>query len=700
MNIKRVLDVFLKEGFHTFKYLVVDNLSERRSDNRKYQDYIRNYENKELEKNKYRNGLRKLGIIILCGSKDAEEFTKTSVLNSCTDIPVFQMGESDTLLGAISSLKCDYVGFISPNDILDKNAISSFLDVIAKNDNYSLIYSDEDIITDGVRHNPVFKPDFSYDTFLSYNYIGGFAVVKSSCIKSDIHIACENNSVLEYMILLDVAVNLSRDQVFHIKEVLLHRSEEINYNKKDLDLLVHFKEKLLYDKMKADDGKSLVTVVSNKNVPIQYVYYQASKPHLISIIIPSKDNPHLIKKCLESIEKYTTMTDYEVIVVDNGSSEENKRKYQQIFNNISSNVEYCYVPMEFNFSKMCNIGADRANGDFLLFLNDDIEVLYQKSIEEQQKLSGTKMDWLGVLLGAAMQRNTGAVGVKLLFPDTTVIQHCGIVNYESGAAHIFSHEKDAVNMPGYRNSAVYNYLCVTGACFIISREKFYEVNGFEEELKVTFNDVDLCMKLYEAGYDNVVRNDVVLYHHESITRGEDALDEEKFHRHLMEREKLFDLHTNLVKYDPYYSIFLTQKRLDASLSGSYYVNNPCRKIMEVDLEKSDINSIILENGFVEGKIQSVALRDNIEIRGYIYNKKINSGKKYLRPCIAIQVNNIVKLFEGIKLYEPTLSRQLKTKNNLNFASFYCCIEQSELEGENLSDCAVMACLKKRRKIYK
>jgi len=687
MKIKRVFDVLFNEGLYTFKYLIRDNLNEKKSEESKYQNYIKKCE--KVEKVTYRKETCSLGIIIWYGNSLKQNDTSNSIAISSENIMVYCMKEGDSLCDAVLKLDCDFVGFMSPGDIFDKNSYTIISRKLEENDDCICFYSDEDMMgTDGKRFNPVFKPDFSFDTIMSFNYIGGFFAVRTDKLSTLISEIKESGVVAEYMILLKIANVSNRSQILHINHVLLHRMKKQEYSEEMLAQIALFKKNILEGRMLENGLNGQAVVEKNEKYPVHYGYFKLENKPRISIIIPSKDNPNLMRTCLESLCKYTAFSRFEVIVVDNGSSDKHRREYNELFDELAIKVKYIYEPMIFNFSKMCNIGVENSSGELLLFLNDDIEIMPPRFKCKFQ------IDWLEAMAADALDKHTGAVGVKLLFPGSTLIQHTGIVNYESGAAHIFSKMDDENVYPAYRNVANYNYLCVTGACLMISREKFDLVGGFEERLAVTFNDVELCMKLYEAGFDNLVRNDIVLYHHESITRGEDVIDEEKFHRHLLEREKLFDMHPNLIRYDPYYSRLLNQKRLDYSISTSYYVNNAVDE-SDASMFKKYYNSS--EN--IRGKIRSAVKRENLEIQGYIYIDGIKRGRNKFNPCIRISTKDRELYFDAVKIYDPTMSKYIGTKDNLNFASFYCCIDYKKIGLDDGSAYDITLCLRKGKKIY-
>ena len=201
---------------------------------------------------------------------------------------------------------------------------------------------------------------------------------------------------------------------------------------------------------------------------------------------------------------------------------------------------------------MCNIGAAHTDGDYILFLNDDIEI--------------RGGEWLERLLGHCRLPHVGAVGCKLYYPGMKEIQHIGIVNYPFGPAHPFCENEDKGSVLYFgRNFLDYNYCAVTGACMMIERSKFDEAGRFDESLAVTYNDVELCFRLVEMGCYNVVRNDVALVHHESLSRGSDE-DGEKRKRQIREMKHLYELHPQWKGRDPFYNYNLSQTRGNFTLN--------------------------------------------------------------------------------------------------------------------------------------
>ena len=207
--------------------------------------------------------------------------------------------------------------------------------------------------------------------------------------------------------------------------------------------------------------------------------------------------------------------------------------------------------MQFNFSRMCNIGALRASGEVLLFLNDDTEVI--------------RRDWLSIMAAVAVQPHVGAVGAKLYYPydrdEIPRIQHAGITNTILGPVHKMGGCRDTGSIYHGMNLCDRDVIAVTGACLAVEKTKFNAVGGFFEELVVAYNDVDLCFSLYEKGWLNVQRNDAVLIHHESVSRGTDESNERKTRR-MWEWLELYKRHPGLYGRDPFYNKNLVQTRLD------------------------------------------------------------------------------------------------------------------------------------------
>jgi len=469
----------------------------------------------------------------------------------------------------------EFVAFLDCDDTLSPNALYEVVKELNRNNKLDFIYSDEDKTDDDGknRHSPFFKPDWSPDTLMSLMYTCHLGVYRTSIAREIGGLRTGFEGSQDYDFVLRFTENLARDHIAHIPKILYHwleRKESTSVNPESKPYIL---EAALKAKQEAVERRGLTANIELIREQYQYrVDYVSRTNSKVSIIMPSKDNPEVIRRCIESVRYLTRYRNYEIIVVDNGSSDENRALYQKLVS--EANGKYIYFPEQFNFSHMCNLGAANSEGEYYLFLNDDTEVLDGK--------------WLGRMLGQAELAHTGAVGVKLIYPQNNLIQHCGVINTGTGPVHAFGMMSDEPSYYYGRNKLTYNYLAVTAACLMVSRAKFEEIGGFNENLAVAYNDMDFCFKLAEAGYYNVVRNDVVLYHYESLSRGDDRADEAKMIRLGKEREHLYSIHPDYYYTDPYYNENLNQYANDFSINFLKLTENVCRiEAASQEYEESD-----------------------------------------------------------------------------------------------------------------
>jgi GT2 family glycosyltransferase len=270
---------------------------------------------------------------------------------------------------------------------------------------------------------------------------------------------------------------------------------------------------------------------------VQRVQYDVLEPvPKVSIIIPTRNARQLVQQCIESIHSKTTYANFEILLVDNGSDEPESLAY---FSQLAQQgqVRLLKDPGVFNFSRINNDAARAATGDYVVFLNNDIEVITP--------------GWLTELISHAQRPGVGAVGAKLWYPNNT-IQHAGLVLVAGLAGH--AHLGKPRGDDGYfgRASLTQSYVAVTGACLCMSRSLFDTIGGFDETLAVAFNDVDLCLRLHDQGYRNVYTPFAELYHHESASRGYEDTPEKKA-RFEKEATILRERWLPLLINDPFYN---------------------------------------------------------------------------------------------------------------------------------------------------
>lgn len=415
----------------------------------------------------------------------------------------------------ISKINTDYVCLIEGNIKFINYFYSELNSVLDKN--YDLIYFDNDLIRNNKYCSPNLKPDWSRDTLLGVNYIGNCIVIKKSILKK----YADNNSSI-YQILLNLIGKTNN--IMHISKIMYHDYGNIKNEIKEVEKYLE-KNNIKAKVKKNTDG------ITNT------ISYEIIKKPLVSIIIPTKDHADILDNCLKSIYEKTTYKNFEIILIDNNSTEKETfnliKKYEK-----KSNFKSKRIECDFNYSYLNNEAVKISKGDFIVLLNNDIELI-----------SG---DWLEKMLGYAQQPHIGAVGAKLIFEDNT-IQHAGIIMGKGGLAGHAHYGKDRNFISHqFELKIPYDYSACTAACLMVEKKKYKEVNGLEEKLKVAFNDVDFNLKLLEKGYNNIFLPNVMLYHYESKSRGLDTTPE-KQKRFVQEWSFITNKWDKYIKHDKFYN---------------------------------------------------------------------------------------------------------------------------------------------------
>lgn len=435
----------------------------------------------------------------------------------------------------------EFIALLDHDDLLAPFALYEIVKQLNQNPELDYIYSDEDKIDPtGRRCMVFFKPDWSPDLLLTCGYTNHLSVYRKKLVVDLGGFRDEFEPSQDYDLLLRCTEAIPPERICHIDKVLYHW--RISPGSSSLDPWAQ------NGRIIASAKKALKEAISRRGIKgdvqdgLLPTFYRIKREIVgypkVSIIIPIKDKIDLLKKCLESLRLKTTYRNYEIIIVDNNSSEPNTLQYL-------SGLEEKIIPYpdEFNFSKINNLASSRAEGACLVFLNNDTEIL--------------SPDWLESLLEQSQRPEVGAVGCKLLYPNRS-IQHAGVIlrmspDQETGVAgHIFNNLPECD--PGYFGLAnsLRNYSAVTGAAMMVRRTVFEQVGGFEEKLSVCYNDVDFCLRLREKGYLIVYTPYAELIHKESITRGTKVNREEALY--------MLSRWGKLIKKDPYYNSNL---RLDS-----------------------------------------------------------------------------------------------------------------------------------------
>lgn len=537
-----------------------------------------------------------------------------------------------------------------------------------KNPEILMVYGDEDVRDpeSGELRSPWFKPDWSPDTLESWFYFGSLVAVRRQFLErcgcwEQVRKACGGaekccspeygcgvlvcaypepglmQSWTEELTVMAGGYEKGCKAIGHLKKMVFHCEKEAQQ-----EAYLHWKSR-----------KSM-----RKPAPLP----------MVSVIIPSRDNPVVLEQGIRSFAATAGRIPYEILVVDNGSSPENKKRIQHFLKQLETEsaentgkIRYLYEPMEFHFSRMCNLGAGLAHGEVLLFLNDDVELCCE--------------GWLERMVNKAVRPYAGAVGLKLCYPGARRIQHAGIINLPMGPVHKLQFLDDAEEYYFGRNRMDGNVLAVTGACLMVGADRFEEAGGFPEELAVAFNDVDLCFSLYEMGYQNVIVNSAYAYHHESLSRGDDE-SSQKQERLQGERKKLYERHPALEGFDPYYPEGLNRDGLDTRIRPAFLTSGNVPQ--QVCLQKQERRQIDL-NQFREDPCLLIRVEyagaDGMQGYSVVLGDDNACYEKMLILCPVRQPEGAVSFREGYCIvteeqYRPDLLENMSDQKNVALCGFW------------------------------
>ena len=447
----------------------------------------------------------------------------------------------------------EWIGLLDHDDLLAPNALYEIAKAVNEHPDAEVIYTDEDKVTTDLKEHfqPHLKPDFNLDLLCSNNYICHFFVASRDLIKRVGGFRPEFNGAQDYDLILRCTEQAK--QIVHIPKILYHwRVHKASTADNPASKMYAF-----------DAGKRAIeehlvrcrtkgTVQHTKDLGFYRVKYEVCGEPLVSIIIPNKDQSEALKKCLDSIREKTSYRNYEIIIVENNSEEpETFAFYKKI---AGEKIKIVTWEGEFNYSAINNFGVRHARGDYLLLLNNDVEII--------------NGDWLTEMLSHCQRKEVGIVGAKLYYPDNT-IQHAGIIIGIGGVAgSVFVGLPRAFSGYLHKASIQLDLSAVTAACMLVKRSVFEQVGGLEEKLKVAFNDVDFCLRVREKGYLVVYDPYAELYHYESKTRGAEDT-KEKIRRFQTEIEYMRSHWIGLLKKgDPYYNCNLSLTKWDYSLKNN------------------------------------------------------------------------------------------------------------------------------------
>jgi glycosyltransferase involved in cell wall biosynthesis len=447
----------------------------------------------------------------------------------------------------------EFIALLDHDDDLSPNSLYEIVSALNKNKQLDFLYSDEDKLELNGKHvDPFFKPDWSPDMLLSNNYICHLAVIRKKLIDTVGGFRVGYEGSQDYDLFLRIT-ELTKN-IHHIPKILyswrkLPGSTATTYSVKS-----YAHQASINALNDVFTRKHIKGAIDNGLVEGTFRFkYKIIGSPLISIIIPTKDKIEYLRKCIDSVIELSSYQNYEILIVDTGSIEKMSLDYLK---NVTKNKKIKVINWvgDFNYSAVNNFAVKKAKGDYVLLLNNDTQVI--------------SPDWIESMLEHAQRIEVGAVGAKLLYPNGT-IQHAGVIMGIGGVANhaslLLPDEFIQVFPVINSKDIVRNFSAVTAACLLISKEKYLAVGGLDNELKIAFNDVDLCLKLNEIGYYNVYTPFAKLYHHESISIGKPqngTRNIKEFHREVKIMQNKW---RQYIQNDPYYNPNLTLDKADFSL---------------------------------------------------------------------------------------------------------------------------------------
>lgn len=428
----------------------------------------------------------------------------------------------------VTNFDSDYVVFIGKDIRVLPFAlyeVEKFLEYHTCN----LIYADNDYYLNQERVRPDFKPHFAIDTLLSKNYFGNFIVVNNLFLKYNKGILKDLNEK-EYVYNISLRVAAQTDKILHIDKILFDKEKDVLEQEEQV--------KIIEEYLKNKNFKYSSVEIGTFEGQYKINYLVEGNPK-VSIVIPNMDHIDDLNTALHSILK-STYQNFEIVIVENNSKNEDTFKYYEKIKSQDSRIRIEKMEIKkFNYSAIVNYGVEKSTGEYIILLNNDVEVI--------------TLDWIEKMLMYTQRQDVGICGVKLYFPDKT-IQHAGVtIGIRGLAGHRYREVPKAEFTKEDAISYVQDLSAVTAACFMVRKDLYDKVLGFDEKLAVAFNDVDFCLKVRKEGLLVVYNPFVELFHYESKSRGQDDT-EEKQKRFAKEYETFVKRWQRYIqKGDPYFS---------------------------------------------------------------------------------------------------------------------------------------------------
>lgn len=520
---------------------------------------------------------------------------------------------SESSNSALNLCTGEYTILVDHDDLIPIFAIYTVVYYVNKyNNEVDILYSDEDKIDENnYRYDPYFKTDWNKYLVYSQNFVAHMGIYRTSLLKHIGGFRKGYEGSQDYDILLRLLPLTSDNRIIHIPFVLYHWrifGGNSTFSTDNHDISDKSAYKALYDYV--NDNNLNINIEKSKYFKgcwnPKFLLHRKPK---VSIIIPTKDKVDILSKCIDGLLNRTEYKNFEIIIIDNNSLEEKTYAYYKTLD--KSKIKIIMDKSEFNYSRLNNDAVKISDGEILVFMNNDIDVINQY--------------WLDEMVSLSIRDDVGVVGAKLLYQNNT-IQHVGVTLGIYGVAcHPLRHlESNKVEYFGFTH-LLRNVSAVTAACMSVRRQLFDSVCGFDEDLfAVGFNDVDFSLKILKKGYNNLINPNVLMYHYESISRGNDDTIE-KIERHRKESRNMILKYGKLLKNDLFYNKNLSLDTENYDLDFIPRLSKPWKNWVEfiVPFHRGDV-VIAIQVAFTAYKL-------GINLRFHVSSKLYDMVMEYNPP---------------------------------------------------------------------
>ena len=462
---------------------------------------------------------------------------------------------ADAINERLNQTPASWIAIFACGTQFSTQLLQKVTDQISTHPKWRLVYCDEDTIdVNQQRDQPQFKPDFNLELLRSTDYIGGIFVERNALLSMGGYSRIPEADA--YDTILRTADHHSEESIGHIADVLCHLPQNSLSRVTGQGAL-----QALHEHFGRRGISAEIRPGNLQGITRRIIYHHSTKPK-VSIIIPTRNRLDLLGPCIESLLKKTRYPDWELLIINNGSDDTNVTAYYEtLCHALPEKVRLLNFHDPFNYSAMNNLAARAARGEYLLLLNNDTECLHD--------------DWLDTMMNHGLRDDVGIVGARLLFPGTKKLQHAGVVLGMRGAAgHPFVSTLSCDD-PGYLNRAQVDqeYSAVTGACLLIRKTLFEESGGLDEEIfKISFNDIDLCLKIRQKNYRIIWTPFATLLHHGSATQLSSPPDQKKIKVFQQECDQFYLRWPNEIASDPAWNPNLSLVATDPVIEGELSVS--------------------------------------------------------------------------------------------------------------------------------